>query len=41
MTPADPHRPSERPAHPTVPALLLVIGVVLLIVALSVSSALR
>lgn len=40
MRPNDPTPPEERPSHPTVPALLLVIGVVLLIVALSVASAL-
>lgn len=37
IPPPDP----ERPGHPTVAALVLVVAVVLLIVALSVSSAVR
>lgn len=37
MSPA-PAPGGERPSHPTIPALLVMIGVVLLIVALSVAS---
>lgn len=41
MNPNPAFQPDEKPGHPTVAALVLVIGVVLLIVALSIGSALR